>query len=201
MTNQIVNQGQWGICGFVAVLNALHQTGTIKEFGKGLTLEDINKRLGAELVTFLKIIKEENPDIGTEIVKFTQSFGSPYNSYKSIDQLVEKIKQDLINSSILTETIINTPGFGIAMTADAVKLYLEKFANLSIEAKKQLDIGKLSQYKNCVIGLGNDNKLKHWVYIDKEGYLYNWGNKQKDLTELKNYNFIDSVFEIKGVKV
>jgi hypothetical protein len=114
---------------------------------------------------------------------------------------VEKIKQDLINSSILTETIINTPGFGIAMTADAVKLYLEKFANLSIEAKKQLDIGKLSQYKNCVIGLGNDNKLKHWVYIDKEGYLYNWGNKQKDLTELKNYNFIDSVFEIKGVKV
>jgi hypothetical protein len=202
-SNEVVDQGKWGICGFVAVLNALHQAGTLKEFGRNLTLEDIRNRLGAELVTFLKIIEQENQDIAKEIVVFTNSFGPPYNTYDRIDKFITKIEEDLRKAPKDTEKIIDQgPKFGIAMTANAVKLYLEKFANFSIQEKQfsgSFNANNLPTYKNCVIGLGTDGQLKHWVYMDKGGHLYNWG-KKGDLTALGRYNCINSIFEIQGTK-
>ena len=45
----VIAQDRWGICGFVSVLNALHEAGPLVRFGQGLSIDQIHERLAVDL--------------------------------------------------------------------------------------------------------------------------------------------------------
>lgn len=190
----VLKQGKWGVCSFVSVLNALHQSGKLEEFGKQLTLGDIQERLGAEIVTYLKMRKLQKPEITDGILKFTQSFGPPYNGYKTIDDLIGRIQQ-ILKGAVKSDQVITQGGIGVAMTCEAVVDFLE-FSNVTCQVKTMPRTSfcekELLKHQDCIIGIGYGLKsflmveygggLKHWVYVNGSGRLCNWGSA----TDLNN---------------
>ena len=199
----VIDQGSWGICGFVSVLNALHEQGKLKEFGKDLPLTDIQQRLGAELITYLKMTKVERPAIANAILTFTQSFGSPYNTFKSIEDICARIATEMTKMLPPDEMYYNQGGFGVALPPDAVQDYV-RFAGLKARATQTISRNfsrdELVKLRDCIVACGRDpkkdmyNGLRHWIYVNPQGCLVNWGTST-DLTtnplpqELKDANF------------
>jgi hypothetical protein len=195
----IINQGAghnaWGICGFVGVLNALHQDGKLTEFGSSLSQNQIEQRLGGEIITFLKMTAVERPDIAAAIVAFTQSFGMPYSSYVDIADICRRIAVEMQRPTVGT--------LGIALPPLAVAQYA-KFAGLNASWKIFQSAGftrdNLLDCRGCIIGCGREpktdpyNGLRHWVYVNPKGCLLNWGvstdlTKQDIPQAVKNANF------------
>ena len=56
----VIDQGNWGICGFVSVLNALAQDGKLMAY-YNVNMQQMQQRLGPELVGYLRL----RPGIGT----------------------------------------------------------------------------------------------------------------------------------------
>ena len=185
----VIKQGKWGICGFVSVLNALHQRNKIQEFGKDLTELQIEQRLGAEMITYLQITKVENPVLAKEICEFTASFGPPYSNFDTIDKMVAKIKTDVVNG-----TALKFKGFGVGLPMTAVEDYITKHAGLkcgSFTKVEALSTTTLAAHKDTIVGVGGEDKLEHWIYVDHDGVLMNWGN---------NYQLSDKTAGPEGVK-
>ena len=178
MTTAVLKQGRWGVCSFVSVLNAMHQSGKLQEFGAQLSLGDIQRRLGAEVVTYLKMRRIEKPGIVAGILKFTQSFGPPYSGYKDIGDLISRIERILRSSGLDTDQAISQGGIGVAMTAEAVEDYVD-FAGLTHQnknvAKTSFSESELLKHKDCIIGIGYNGQFRHWVYVNSSGELCNWG--------------------------
>lgn len=175
----VLKQGRWGVCSFVSVLNAMHQSGKLEEFGKTMAFDDVQKRLGAEIVTYLKMRRIEKPSITDGILTFTQSFGAPYSGYKDIGDLIGRIEQILRGRFPDTDQAITQGGIGVAMTAEAVADYLD-FVGLTYEVKTlpamSFTQSELSKHRDCIIGIGYDGTLKHWIYVNAGGELCNWGS-------------------------
>ena len=180
----VINQGPgnaWGICGFVGVLNALHQQGKLKEFGKELSLASINERVGPEVLTYLKMRSVEKPAITDAILAFTKTFGSPYDQYTTIGEVCSDIENAVRSGN---------GAIGVAMPLEAIEDYVDW---VGLKSSRRHDSStftsaSLLQYKGCIVGCGRGAKsapyfgLKHWVYVDPSGNLLNWGTSI-DLTK------------------
>ncbi|WP_366653808.1 hypothetical protein [Fodinicurvata sp. EGI_FJ10296] len=175
----IVKQGKWGVCGFVSVLNALHMNGKLKEFGTELGIESVQKRLVAEVITYLKVRNLQNPTITNEILTFTKSFGHPYNRYTGVPDLIRHLERELKSSAHDTASVINQGGIGVAMPTNAVADYAD-FAGAQCSIKRtvptSLSQASLIKHRECAVGIGYNGGLRHWVYVDNNGNLYNWGS-------------------------
>ena len=205
----IVDQGKWGICGFVGVLNALHEQGRLQEFGKNLSLDQIQQRLGAEVITYLKMTSVERPKIAAEILAFTQSFGDPYDKFKSIDDICRRIAAEVAIVRPDGDWACNQGGIGVGMTVAAVQDYID-FAGLKSKLKTlaspPFTKDELLKHRDCIIGCGRDPKqsptndgLRHWVYVDPKGCLLNWGVKTdltKEALPTMNYAYVPHVVQL-----
>lgn len=202
----------WGVCGFVSVLNALHEQGKLEEFGNKLTTPQIQERLGAEIITYLKMTEVDRPVIAGAILAYTKSFGGAYAKYTSITDICNRIKAQLTNVKTLTDWFSLKDATGIALPPSAVQDYI-KWAGLQSTLKTLPDPSftpaELLKYKNCIVGCGRDPKgdaehgLRHWVYVDQGGCLLNWGVRTDLNTSplpqavvQKNYGYIPCVVQL-----
>jgi hypothetical protein len=214
--NDIIKQGnatnQWGVCGFVSVLNALHQEGKLQSFGRTLNIDEIQQRLGAEIITYLKMTAIGRPGIANSILTYTQSFGAPYSGYKSINDICNRIASEVRKAHNPGDWTNFQGGIGVAMPASAVQDYVE-FVGLksTLPAVNNAPFTKseLVKYRDCIVGCGREprtdpeNGLRHWVYIDKNGCLLNWGVKTDLNTSSlpqavidKKYGYIPAVIQL-----
>lgn len=184
--SDIIDQDRWGICGFVSVLNSLHEDGKLEEFGQSLGLEEIHRRLGAEVIAYLKTIEQEKPDLAAEIVAFSRALGGDADS---ILALCRRIKDYVLAAHGTGQLAIAWDGITVAMPPEGMLDYLTR-AGLSarlMDGPFRLSTADLAKCRNCVVGLGNNDppgdhdRLKHWVYVDRNGVLLNWGSRL-DLT-------------------
>jgi hypothetical protein len=204
--SDIVNQDRWGICGFVSVLNGLRAAGQLTKLSGGqspeMSLKEIQTRIYAEIVTYLKyLVFMESPLVAQieEISRICSPKGTPKRNIQQIVQFIEgrlrKIAaqhgphesslQGHMRALIGGEKDNNVT---VAMTPDALVDYM-KWAGV----KNAMDLNitttmntsdNLLTYRNCIIGLGERpgpdspyNGLEHWIYVDGNGILNNWGKK------------------------
>ncbi|MDD2659022.1 MAG: hypothetical protein PHY54_04965 [Methylococcales bacterium] len=190
----ILNQNIWGgVCGFVSVLHALSERdgGLVGEtVGQGSGI--LHQRLGAEMKTYLRMTQIERPGIAQDIEEFSRTFDGFENF--TINEAITKIEQAARTDNFFQmqwkyDAKLGLCG-GVAMPLNAVLDYLNfvglrskmKFTN----AKLVFTQCELRKYKDCIVGVGNKSQsntkyrgLRHWVYVDKNGYLWNWGNKKE----------------------
>lgn len=179
--SDVISQGkpgqQWGICGFVSVLNALHEQGKLEEFGSALSIDQIQQRLGAELITYLKQVDVEKPQLAADILSFTRSFGEPYSKW-GIADICNCIKED-------------TKKPGVALPPSAVQDYMDAVrlkSTLMMLQDPAFTRDALLKHRDCIVGCGRAPKsaaekgLRHRVYVNKDGCLLSW-DKRTDLTK------------------
>ncbi|VTR95309.1 unnamed protein product [Gemmata massiliana] len=202
----LLNQNIWGgVCGFVSVLHALGERdgGLAGETGKKGS-KTLHQRLGAEMITYLKFAQIDQPAIAKDIEEFSRSFGPPHDTF-TINDVIVKISQAMrTNNCFLMQWKFSAKlGLcgGVAMPYEAVLDYLE-FAGMNHvtqlhNAMQPFTQSEIRQYTNCIVGVGNKNLshtkfrgLRHWVYIDKDGNLWNWG-KCKPMTDSSNRPYED----------
>ena len=76
----------------------------------------------------------------------------------------------------------------------AVEDYITKHAGLkcgSFTKVEALSTTTLAAHKDTIVGVGGEDKLEHWIYVDHDGVLMNWGN---------NYQLSDKTAGPEGVK-
>lgn len=216
--NGIIQQGnaknEWGVCGFVSVLNALHQAGELESFGRALGLAEIQQRLGAEIITYLKMTAVERPAIANGILAYTQTFGHPYSSYTSINDICNRIAAQLRTIQNPADWTNFQGGIGVAMPPEAVVDYVDFVGKRSTLTKWDrgapvFSAAELVKHRNCIVGCGRvprtdpHNGLRHWVYVDANGCLLNWGVTTDLNTSAlpqavveKKYTYIPAVIQI-----
>ena len=210
-----IDQGKSGTCGFVSVLDAMNRLGRLTHMEKGrgnLTLGEIHQRLGAEMITYLRMTEIERPAIARDILAFTQSFGAPYSSYASIQDICRRIENELLvgprNSSDWTNY---QGGIGVGFPPDAVLDYLN-FVGLKGEQKSvngpTYTAQELLKHKDCIVGCGPTDRgspyggLRHWVYVTPDGKVCTWGTVT-DLSStglpasLTRYGWVPAVIALK----
>lgn len=184
---QLLGQDYWGgVCGFVSVIHGilLYKGGDALD---GLSKTELEYNTGLSLLAFLKHIKS-NPKISGEIVAFTQAFGGVH-AKKTMDQLIMEcqIKVDQLakpGATGLKKT--GEDGWGVGMTKDALIEYM-KWLGVTCKERNGISVwtqANLRTCKNCVVGVGNRSTLnngfgglRHWVYVNEDGVMYNWGNE------------------------
>lgn len=161
-----------GICGFASTLGALYTNGKLTQSGSdSVGKSDLNGRVLATIVTYLRILKSENNKLYlNEITSFTQCFPG-YETF-SIDEYIKKIESVADNPVNLKED------FSIAMPPNPVADFLRRNGLKAVMVK-----GAKPELKaNVIIGLGDKTKLdkwsglKHWVYRNSDT-VYNYGEK------------------------
>jgi hypothetical protein len=202
----IIDQDRWGICGFVSVLNGLRTAGLLTKMTdtgeQQMDLKEIQTRLYAEIVAYLKyLLFTESPLVAQiqEISYVLAPKGTPKRGLRQIIDFIEgrlrKISRqgDQRESSIrgMMRTLITGErqnNITVAMTPDALVDYMrwagvKNAQDLNVVATQNTGENLLT-YRNCVIGLGEHpgplspyNGLEHWVYVDANGVLNNWGKK------------------------
>jgi hypothetical protein len=169
-----------------------------------MPLKEIQTRLYAETVAYLKyLVFTGSPLVGQieEITRICSPKGTPK---RSIDEIVRFIEGRLrriaawhgTNESSLQGHIRALIGgekdnnITVAMTPDAIVDYmiwagLPNAADLKVTTTMNTGANLLT-YSNCIIGIGNGdvagpdtpyNGLKHWIYVNSNGVLNNWGEK------------------------
>jgi hypothetical protein len=187
----ILDQGKWGVCGFVGVLNGLHQAGRLKEFGTELFLDPIKVRLRAGMITDLAMTEVGRPAIAAGILAFIRSFGHPDSTDKSVDDICTRIAAEPTTIATVEDWTNNQGGIGVGLPPHAAEDDL-RVTGLT-PARKTVVFPPVTRdalplRRNRVIGLGRnphsapDNGLKHRVFVDGNGVPMNWG-KQNDLTK------------------
>ncbi len=200
--------GQWGVCSFVGVLNALYEQGELETRGRTLTIEEIQQRLGSELIGYLKFVTVSDPTLAARILKYTQSFRSVYETYKSLDDICTRIELQVRNSDWANMQ----DGIGIGMPADAVQSYCEHLglkSTLKTLTDPPFTCSELVKQTRCIVGCGRGPKtdlehgLRHWVYVNKDGIMKNWGVETNLKTQPlpqsvldKNYSYIPCVIQL-----
>lgn len=169
-----LDQGSWGVCGFVAAIQAAC-TNDLKRF----TLESTTYE------TLLPCIEKfclNNKDIEKELLEFSTIFGQDY-SYQRIEDVVSKMKAD---------QSMQEAGIGVAMTANAMSRLCKSlgFKNHDFHGTtpgtSALNLHNFP-YKNTIYGLGKTKDkgnfrygLLHWIYVDEEGRAMTWGEIGSD---------------------
>lgn len=176
----VIDQGQAGVCGFVSVLNAMAQSGVLMQH-YNVSLEQMQARLGPELITWLKVKSVEDRDLVKSILEFSASFGSDYD-YGTVETLIREIETAFLDGTLTSGNTVL-----VAMPPDGLATYLKEVFRLESVAiahyyTKANAPSELAAFRNAVVGLGGTgtkmyNDLRHWVYVDKDGFLYNWGSR------------------------
>lgn len=191
---QLLGQNYWGgVCGFVSVIHGILLASNQGNALDGLSKNELEYNLGLSILEFLKYAKTNKPAIADELVQFTQAFGGVH-AIKTIDTLIQECQKSVdaikggTNGNKATEA-----GWGVAMTKNALLAYITWIGGKATEVPHNgvWSQKNLSSFKNCVCGVGDTNirdngflGLRHWVYINDEGYMYNWGAK----TQMGNSN-------------
>ncbi|WP_429500925.1 hypothetical protein ACQUFY_26640 (plasmid) [Robbsia andropogonis] len=177
-----LNQNNWGVCGFVAALQAAVKNGK----PKAKLANDTYNSLYPLITEFCN----GHPNLSSELLNFSAIFGQVY-SYKSLNEVLNKMRNDVA----MTEQI------GLAMTAAAVSQLCKDlgFANTDFHGTtattNRLDLDKLP-YTNAIYGIGKSGTgnyrygLLHWIYVDNLGIPYSWGlSGQQAIVELKRNQY------------
>lgn len=130
------------------MLNALHEQGKLEEFGSALSIDQIQQRLGAELITYLKQIDVEKPQLAADILAFTRSFGEPYSKYRSIADICNCIKED-------------TKKLDVALPPSAVQDYMDAVrlkSTLMMLQDPAFTRDALLKHRDCIVGCGRAPK-------------------------------------------
>jgi hypothetical protein len=213
MPPQLLGQDYWGgVCGFISVIHGILLSKNDGDALDGLSQDELEYNLGLSILAFLKYVKVQKPAIAKELVDFTRTF--PGHEKKNIhdltwecDQSVNRIKMHgNTEGSQVTEA-----GWGIAMTKNALLAYIDWIGAKATE-KAHTDAWtkeNLSTFKKCVCGVGDTKEkgngflgLRHWVYINEAGYMYNWGkktrmNKSPDPPYIRgNHNYLVHVLQL-----
>jgi len=175
-----LDQGSWGVCGFVAAIQ-----GAVANKKSGMSLKETDNN------TLLPVIKnfcEKNKDLEPELLDFSSSFGSSYR-YQNTEQVINKMKKDIE---------MKDDRLGIAMTAKGMSRLCKDLGLTNSDfhgttaTTNALNFEKLP-YANTIYGLGKRTSPKnfrygllHWIYVDSTGEIMTWGKKgQKAIDELK----------------
>jgi hypothetical protein len=187
MSGEYVNQGDWGICGFAAVLECASQLGLIKnDSGDPLTTQDIDARLGIEVAAYLKMLGAD-PDgeaLAQEICEFSNSFrpGAPYNDVSEIVRHIDGLESGDIEPGADEPPVVAMPCAGLMDYMSAA------FRSLRTRLVETDDINKLEPGVFYILGLGTTRvtdpavavlhkHLRHWVLLGGDGHIYSWGHR------------------------
>jgi len=193
----IIRQHKWGICGFVSVLNGLREAGKLTKYSGGiqvnLSLEEIQTRIYAEIITYLRYQSFTKSAVGKEIVDITNALSQPPNPQRgSIEEIIAAIEAHVRSTEKEKTTkkqqdLIKTTEVVVAMSPNALVDYLKWVGvkNPVLRTPNQVmnNGSALRKHKNCVVGVGEHaggnkwNGLEHWMYVDKDGVLFNWGDQ------------------------
>lgn len=189
---QLLGQNYWGgVCGFVSVIHGILLSKNDGDALDGLSQNELEYNLGLSILAFLRYAKVSKPEVASELVRFTQAFGGVH-AHKTIDSLIQECQRSVeaikggTNGAKATES-----GWGVAMTKNALIAYINWIGARATEVPHNGVWSKqnLSSFRNCVCGVGDTAQrnseflgLRHWVYINDAGYMYNWGTK----TEMNN---------------
>jgi hypothetical protein len=192
---EVIDQGKWGgVCGFVSVIHGLRQRGPItglRWFKKKaevveMSTDDLEAKLGAEMITYLKMTQVERPAVADAIVRFTRTWGGVYAAL-TMNQIIQQI-----TTTVMTKHANNDwkckNSLGCALPPEAVEDYLDfvglKHKRVLNGVRMPFTKQAMGQYKDCVVGTGASseagngyNGLRHWVYVTKKGVMYNWAKE------------------------
>ena len=184
---QLLGQNYWGgVCGFVSVIHGILLSKGDSDGLDGLSQNELEYNLGLSILEFLKYAKTSKPEIAAELVSFTQTFGGVHAS-KTIDTLIQECQKSVLAIKAGTETSgakVTEAGWGVAMTKNALMAYITWVGARATEVAHSDAWTKenLSKFRNCVCGVGDSAQrntpflgLRHWVYINEAGEMYNWG--------------------------
>ena len=204
--SDIVDQKRWGICGFVSVLNGLRAAGQLTKLTGGgsteMSLKEIQTRLYAEIVAYLKyLVFMESPLVAQieDITRICSPKGTPKRNIQQIILFIEERLRKIAASHGSNESSLEghmraliggekDNNITVAMTPDSLVDYMkwagvQNAAHLNITTTMNTSDNLLA-YTNCIIGLGERpgpdspyNGLEHWIYVDRNGVLNNWGQK------------------------
>lgn len=163
-----LDQGQWGVCGFVAAMQAAVRNGV-----GGAAMRDTSyDTLFPQIEKFCKA----NGDLQAELLSFSAVFGDVYK-YNSLGDVVTAMQDD---KAMVKEV-------GIAMTAKAMARLCKNlgFQQYDFHGTTATTNALDFQYKNAIYGLGRKNAkgnyrygLLHWIYVDADGVIMTWGDKR-----------------------
>lgn len=190
---QLLGQNYWGgVCGFVSVIHGILLSKDDGDALDGLTQNELEWNLGLSVLAFLKHVRMNKPAIADELVRFTQAFGGVHEK-KTIDTLILECARSVKMIELYRNAAgaqATEAGWGVAMTRNALLAYIDWIGARAREIPHSggWTQANLAQHKNCICGVGdfanirNGYKgLRHWVYINDAGYMYNWGAKTRML--------------------
>ncbi len=161
----------WGICGFTSALTHLYDSDERLKAKIDMRDEDTIKfGLLTEVVTFLKYVTAFRSDLIEGLNALNKALKS--ESFKKdgvagFIKAAEKAVRDPERSAGELENL-----YQCALTPEALALYLQQMCGYT---KATLTTG-VDPGGRGILGLMNkDGELKHWVYRDADGNVYNWG--------------------------
>jgi len=217
MTIYQLQQENWGVCGFISAIQAAYMNNKeiqvaekpiASRFGnEEATRQEVLATSHDLLEHFIRVFDRYcSASIANDIVKFTRSFGDEFRKPNNDVTALSAYCQMMYDDGTFIDTgKIKKPSLGFALTPDAMDFLLRKIFSFNIspfrhitlpEWKSILENDKdFSKLKNVIVGFSNDTideagnfyGLRHWIYIDKEGHPYSWGEKYKSLKDF----FID----------
>lgn len=189
MPKDLFAQDYWGgVCGFLSVLHGILVSKDDSNALDGLSREELEYNLGTSMLAFLKHVSVSKTKVADDIVAFTRDFGGVHAT-KTISSLILECQKavDKVEGGFKVGGVKATEaGWGIAMPKSALLEYITWVGAKATEVKHNgaWTQENLRQFKNCVCGVGNfslkDNGflgLRHWVYINESGVMYNWGKQ------------------------
>ena len=186
---QLLGQNYWGgVCGFVSVIHGILLSKDDGNALDGLSRNELEYNLGSSILEFLKFVRGNRPAVAAELVSFTQTFGGVHAN-KTIDSLIQECQRAVESiKGGTTGAKATESGWGVAMTKNALLEYIKWIGASATEVQHNgvWTQQNLRSFKKCVCGVGDSAQkdtpflgLRHWVYINEAGEMYNWGAKTK----------------------
>lgn len=186
---QLFGQDYWGgVCGFVSVIHGILLSKDDGNALDGLDQDELEYNVGMSVLSFIKHLNLNDRGVADDLVKFTQAFGGIHKN-KTIEQLIMECDKALaaikVNSG---KRAASEASWGVAMSKRALLAYIDWVGAKASEVPHNgvWTQQNLGTFKNCVCGVGNLAEqtngflgLRHWVYVNEAGVLYNWGKQTK----------------------
>ncbi|CAB3759015.1 hypothetical protein [Paraburkholderia solisilvae] len=167
-----LDQNNWGVCGFVAAVQAAIRNNK--------TSVALGATTYGTLYPVIESFCKRHSELAPELLNFSAVFGNEY-AYKNVGEVLQKMQD---NTAMDREV-------GLAMTAAAVSQLCKDlgFTNANFQGTtattNKFDPNKLP-YRNAIYGIGKTSGgnyrygLLHWIYVDADGSPYSWGKAGPD---------------------
>lgn len=153
---------EWGMCGFMSVLTALHEQHRLP----GPVMKGhMRTRLLAEVKSYLVELEDRNPTLFKEIDRFQTKFGAdPLKTFiAKVRSMGAQNKGDDPSKYVGEHATV-------AMTVDGLLDYLNHQCGVKAMLSPKTD------HYPAIVGLINGQKeLRHWVYRDGPDSIFNYG--------------------------